>query len=329
MWAATPGIDLPYVWWNCRVPRDWAAWETYVQKMVKGLPQIRAWEVYNEPDGDFLVVKPGEDKAAAYAAILAHTRTAVEATGRQVTLVGLPVSSLDRPFFHEVLAKGGAGSVDALAFHFYYEDLDPLEKHPSFLDELATMRAPRSRSGGEPEVWHTEGGMWLAHSPSWYALSGIASTEGTGQLEAAHALVRTAVALKALKVKHHFQYAALGGPAGGLVYRSECAGLLDVDGSARPALAAHAAMVWLLDDAEPGGVETVTVGAATVHLARFTSARLGAITVAWSRQAIGASLVPGLLAGVRELRDVMGNPLAESAALGPAPIYVIAPRTLP
>jgi hypothetical protein len=71
-------------------------------------------------------------------------------------------------------------------------------------------------------------------------------------------------------------------------------------------------------------VETVLAGEATVRLARFASTRLGAITVAWSRQPIAAAQVRGLLDGVREIRDLMGNPLSGTPILGPAPIYVIA-----
>lgn len=325
-WAATPGIDQPYTWWRNRVPRDWAQWSNYVQAALRAFPGIRHWEIYNEPDIDFLLVPKGVDKAAAYTEIMTRTRTAIDELARsepklaQVELVGLPVSSLDRPFFREVIAKGGAAQVDSLGFHFYYEDQDPLEKRPDFLEQLAAMRAARNRSSAEPGIWHTEGGIWIKSAPSWFALSGLPDHEGTTQLDGAHTVVRTAVALKALGVKRHFHYAATGNA--GLMWRTECSSMIDLDGSARPSLAAHAAMVWQLDDAQPKAMDTVQAGGAAVRLARFTSPR-GAITVAWARGDLAAAQVPGLLAGASEVRDLMGNQLmAEQARVTIAPIYV-------
>jgi hypothetical protein len=328
-WAATPGIDdQPYTWWRSRVPRDWTQWADYVQAAIRAFPGIRHWEIWNEPDIDFLLVPKGTDKAAAYTDILAHTRQAVDALAvtdpalAKVELVGLPVSSLDRPFFREVIAKGGATHVDSLAFHFYYEDLDPLEKKPDFLEQLAAMRAARNRGGVEPGIWHTEGGIWIKSAPSWFALYGRPQTESTTQLDGAHVVVRTAVALKALGIRRHFHYACIGNA--GLVWRTECSSLMDIEGSARPSAAAHAAMVWLLDDADPIGIETVNVGPAAVRVASFRSPTRGTVRVAWSRVPVAAAQVPKLLDGAREIRDLMGNPVAGPAELTAAPVYVIA-----
>lgn len=325
-WAATPGIDHPYTWWRSRVPRDWAQWSDYVQAAIRAFPGIRHWEVFNEPDIDFLVVPKGADKAAAYTDILAHTRQAVEGLAisdpalAKIELVGLAVSSLDRPFFREVIAKGGASHVDSLSFHFYYEDLDPLEKKPDFPEQLAALRAARNRRGVEPGIWHSEGGIWIASAPSWLSLYGLPARESTTQLDGASTVVRTAVALKALGLKRHFHYAALGNA--GLVWRTECSSLIDLDGSARPSAAAHAAMVWLLDDAEPIGVETLTIGEAAVRIASFRSPSRGAIRVAWSRVPITAAQVPRLVEGAREIRDLMGNPLTGEIEVANTPIYI-------
>lgn len=326
-WAATPGIDLPYEWWNSRVPRDWTQWQGYVQAALRAFPGIRHWEIWNEPDISFLQVPEGVDKAAAYTDILTHTQQAVDDLARSdpalanVELVGLPVAGLDSNFFRDVIAKGGAGKVDSLAFHFYYEDLDPSEKRPDFLEQLATLRAARNRRGGEPGVWHTEGGIWIRSGPTWLSLFRLPVSDGSTQLQGAHTLVRTAVALKALGLRRHFQYAALGNAS--LVYRTECSGLIDIDGSARPSAAAHAAMVWLLDDAEPLGLETVAVGAAKVRLARFQSRSRGAIHVLWSRVPVPLAQVPGLPAKRGTMRDLMGNPLTGAVTLTAAPIYLI------
>jgi hypothetical protein len=324
-WAALKTGEQPYAWWHSRLPRDWAEWTTYVQRTVKAFPGIRAWEVGNEMDCDYLIVPPDRDKPTAYADLVKRTRAAVEAVDPKATMVGIGVSNPDRPFWREAIAKGAAGDLDAIAFHFYYEDLDPLEKRPDFIAAMADMRAAKGRTGASPELWMGEGGMWLNRSPSRLHLLNI-PPPGTTDLDAAHAIVRTAAAFKALGLKHSFHYAGGTSSAGNgnWIWRSECKGLFDYDGSARPALAAHAAMVWVLDNAEPRGAESVTVGAAQVRLARFLDPRRGRITVAWSRAPVPAKQVPGLLDGKREVLDMMGNPVDGAVTLTAAPVYIIA-----
>ncbi|MDZ4198023.1 MAG: hypothetical protein U1E27_01925, partial [Kiritimatiellia bacterium] len=124
-----------------------------------------------------------------------------------------------------------------------------------------------------------------------------------------------------LGVRRHFHYSAVNNA--GQVWRTECNSLVDIDGSARPSAAAHAAMVWLLDDADPIGIETVNVDSADVRVASFRSPSRGTIRVVWSRTPIAAARVPKLLDGAREIRDLMGNPVIGPAELSAAPIYIL------
>ncbi len=324
-WAALKTGNQQYAWWHSRLPRDWTEWTTYVQRTVTAFPGIRAWEVGNEMDCDYLIVPPDVDKPTAYADLTRRTRAAIEAVDPKAKIVGLGVSNPDRPFWRESIAKGAAENLDAIAFHFYYEDLDPLEKRPDFTAILADMRAATGRTGAAPELWMGEGGMWLNRSPSRLRQLGVPPA-GTTDFDDAHAIVRIAAAFKALGLKHHFHYAGATSPSGSgnWIWRSECSGLFDYDGAARPALAAHAAMVWLLDNAEPRGAETVVVDKAQVRLARFLEPNRGRITVAWSRIPVRADKVPGLLDGTREVRDLMGNLVDGTVTLTAAPVYLIA-----
>ena len=321
-WAALKAGSESYDWWNGRLPRDWADYATYVERTVKAFPGIRAWEVGNEMDHTYLIPPPGTDKLTAYTELVRHARATIEGVDPKLAIVGLGVANAVGPFLRKALTSGVAADLDAIAFHFYYEDLDPMELRPDFALTLAAMRATRSRTGASPELWMGEGGMWGNRSPSRLSLLGVPPT-GSTDLDAAHAIVRNAAAFKALGLAHSFHYAGRAG-SGNQIWRSECSGLTDFDGSARPALAAHAAMVWLLDTASPAGAESVTIGAAQVRLARFHDAQRGRITVAWSRTPIKAASVPGLLDGVSEVRDMMGNPLSAPYQLTAAPIYVIA-----
>lgn len=310
-----------------RLPRDWSEYANYVQATRRAFPGIRHWEVWNEPDGEYFLSLPqGKDRAQAYVEIMTNTRTAIDKLAAtdpqlaQVELVGLAVASLDLPVARKVIELDGARQVDSLSFHLYGEDQDPLEKQVPFLPQLAWLRAARNRSGGEPAIWHTEGGMWIQTAPTWLALCGYRSTECSTQLDGAHALVRIATTLKALGVKRHFHYGMMGN--GNLMWRNECAGMIDFGGFARPALAAHAAMVQELDDAEPLSMDVIAVEGAKVRLARFASPR-GPLTVAWVRGDLPAGKVPGLLDGAARITDLMGNPVAAGAArVTLAPLYV-------
>ena len=328
-WAALKTGSQTYTWWNSRLPRDWTDYATYVQRTVKAFPGIRTWEVGNEMDGGYLLVPPDQDKPTAYADLVKRTRTAIEGVDPQLAVVGLGVASIslgatNSPFWRQALARGVAGDLDAITFHFY-DTCDPLEIRPDITARLAEMRAARSRSGASPELWMGEGGPWLARSPSSLRLLDVPPA-GTTDFDAAIAVVRITATFKALGLAHSFHYAGNTSPAGSghAIWRSECNSLTDYDGSARPALAAHAAMVWLLDEASPAGAESVAVGAGQVRLDRFLDPKRGRITVAWSATPINAESVPGLLDGVSEVRDLMGNPLTAPYQLTAAPIYVIA-----
>lgn len=325
-WAAQRTGSQSYSWWHARMPADWARWDAYVRRTVAAFPGIADWEVGNEMDCDYLIVPPEASKPASYAELVQRTRAAVAAAAPHARVVGLGVSNPDRPFWRECLARGIAADLNVIAPHFYFEDLDPLEKR-GFVQALADMRAQAGRGGTPPALWMGEGGMWLHRSPSRLRLLGVRN--GGSDVQAAAALVRIATAFKALGVERHLHYALSTSPtgSGNVLWRSECNGLVDFDGSARPAAAAHAALVALLEGAAPAGAERIEVDGAAVSLARFDHPRQGRITAAWSRQPVDPARVPGLLAAGAALRDLFGNPLAAAPArLDPEPLFVVGGR---
>jgi hypothetical protein len=307
-------------------PKDWAAWERYVTRTAEAFsPYIWNWEIWNEPDGGFLQVKPGVDKAAVYAQIVQHVHHAIDSTGLHEFLVGNVAATLDRPFTLQELNDGGGKEVDALSFHFYNEDRGVEEKEPPLEPQLEAMRKYLNRSGLVPPIWCTEGGIWLDGGPSWLGSARIPTPYLTTIDDAANSTVRTAVALKAIGVRRYFTYAAYAQPSGGLVYRNECDEFIDVDGIPKPTGAAFAAAVHFLEGAEPvGGLQTRPIAGGHVAFAKFQKAG-ATTTVIWARGAASLGNVSGIDWKDAAGFDLMGNPitLSTETPVGLDPIYLV------
>jgi len=312
-------------WYKSYPPKDWDAWRTYVQKTAIAFsPYIWDWEIWNEPDGDFLLVSPGEDKAQVYVDIVSHTRQDLDDAGIHAFLVGNAVAHLDGPFTLKELTLGGGKQVDALSFHFYGEDSGPEEKKPPMADQLAQMRQFPNRSGQVPELWDTEGGIWLNGAHSWLDSAEIPSTVVTNIEDAANTMVRMVAALKAMGVKRYFYYAANAAPSGGADYRDDGRGMVDTNGIVQPAGAAHAAAVSFLENAEPNGLETKLVGTNKVIFARFHTVD-STITVIWARHPVKLGQIAESEWQDASGFEMMGNPLPLSSETDITldPIYLI------
>ena len=141
MRMATRARTLHSTWYDSYPPKDWDAWRNYVQKTTTAFgPYISNWEIWNEPDGAFLEVPPGENKAQVYVKILSETRQALQDGGIHAFLVGNAVAHLEGPFTWDELALGGSKEMDAISFHVYCEDSGPEEKQPPLADQLARLR---------------------------------------------------------------------------------------------------------------------------------------------------------------------------------------------
>ena len=167
-------------WFHSYPPKDWDAWRNYVQKTATAFaPYIQNWEIWNEPDGGFLQIRPGEEKATEYVKIVTQTRKALDDAHIQLNLIGNVAANLGRPFTQDELKLGGGSLVDELSFHFYGEELSPDERKPSLADQLAGMRKFPNRSGSVPPLWMTEGGMWLDDSKSWLRSAQVPTSQVT------------------------------------------------------------------------------------------------------------------------------------------------------
>jgi hypothetical protein len=312
-------------WYTSFAPADWDAWRTYVQKTATAFgPYIQNWEIWNEPDGGFLRVPPGKDKPTVYVKIVTETRKALDDAGMHFNLVGNAAADLNRPFTLQELKLGGGAQVDALSFHLYNEDRSPDEKKPPLADQLEAMRQFKNRSGAVPELWDTEGGIWLNAGRSWLRSARVPSSVSTTVADAASSVVRMNAALKAMGVHRYFYYTAMAEPFGRTVYRDECSGIIDVNGVPHAAGAAYAATVYFLEDASPIGLEVKPVGDGKVTLAKFQTSD-SRITVLWTRTPLELEAIPGLDWKGASGFDMMGNPIDVSAQTKVTidPIYLI------
>lgn len=313
-------------WYTSFGPKDPEPWKQYVKDTYKVYgPYIKEWEVWNEPDGGFLQVKPGQEKERVYANIVHLTREALDEVNADVRIVGGAVAGLSRNFLEKTLSYGMNQDIDIASYHCYYEDASPEEPvvRPSAIERSRSMQKMVNRKGEPLEVWHSEGGLWLSEGVSWIRAMRIPSMSTLGMRDAANTIVRTAVALKAAGVKRHFHYADYVHQSGHSVSRLECSSTFDVNGMANPAVAAHAVCVMLLEDAKALGLDQVSVGKANAAVAHF-SKNGKAIDVAWSRVPVAVSSVPSLKIAGRKIFDMMGNPLSAEAvtSLTLDPIYV-------
>lgn len=323
---APPADAARSAWYASYPPADMDAWSNYVTQTAKAFgPYISHWELWNEPDGGFLRVRSGQDKAQVYLHLAQVTRPVLDAAEPGAQLIGPTLEGPGRPFGPEVLSQGAAKVFDAISFHFYGDNLDPAEQRPSLAAQLDGLQKAAIQGCGKPlPLWDTEGGIWLNQGNTWLKTTGVPATAATTVFDAAHTLVRTAVTLKAMGIARHFMYAAFATPSGRMIYRDECSGFIDVNGIPHAALGAHAAMVSLLDDAAPIGFSQVDVGPAKVSLAQFKKGN-GTISAVWSRLPVKLAAIPGIDVAHVTAFDMMANPLEINAGTtaGISPVYLL------
>ncbi|MBI4979904.1 MAG: carbohydrate binding domain-containing protein [Spirochaetes bacterium] len=313
-------------WYNSFGPKEPEPWKKYVKDTYKVFgPFIKEWEVWNEPDGGFLQVKPGLEKERVYTNIVRLTREALDEVNADAKIVGGVVAGLSRNFLEKALGYGMNKDIDIASYHCYYEDASPEEPvvRPSAIERSKKMQAMVNRKGEPLEVWHTEGGMWLSEGVSWIRTMRIPSASTLGMKDAANTIVRSAASLKAAGVKRHFHYADYVHQSGHTVNRLECSSTFDVNGMANPAVAAHAVCVMFLEDAEGTGLDEIRAGDAKVAVAHFKKNGKN-IDVVWSRIPAAFADVPQVKTAGKKMFDMMGNPVTveNTPMITLNPVYV-------
>lgn len=125
---------------------DFAGAAAFVARRYKA--QIRAFEIWNEPDHQNQIYFAGPDKVQRYAAILKESYKAIkQASPRTLVLGGAMVGS--NGLFLEALYKAGIkGHYDVLSVHYY--DL--------VLASIRSIRSVQRRNGDRKPLWLGEVG---------------------------------------------------------------------------------------------------------------------------------------------------------------------------
>ncbi|HEY4060483.1 MAG TPA: carbohydrate binding domain-containing protein [Puia sp.] len=319
-----PKSSIKNRWSRAYPPVSIDAWKEYAGRCVTAFyPYIANWEVWNEPDGGYLQVRPELKKYEVYNSLLKAAREVIDSIGKPVTLLGPAVASINAPLGWEVLQNGGGRWLDAFSFHFYSLAAGGDNPDDAFvLPLLKKFRTYPNRSGVPMPLWHTEGGMYLQGGRSWLATYRIPTSSPSRKQNAAAAMVRAALFFKAMGVKHYFDFALYTTAAGSEINGDATAGFIEVTGIPGPGVAAHAAMVALTEDAAPAGFDDFGYHSARVKAAHFKSAK-GGVDVYWSDRPVSLKGAAGLQATDRVV-DMMGNPVdGEHVSAGEFPLYVI------
>ncbi|QDL94727.1 hypothetical protein FDP22_22915 (plasmid) [Paroceanicella profunda] len=132
-------------------PEAYAAFAAYVVQALKdwgGL--IRAVEIGNEINGNFVTGPAREDRAGTYAALLKVVYAAVKAQDPEVLVLGGATHSIPLGLFREMFEDGALDAMDGIALHPYR----PVPEHVD--TELAWLHDLMEAFGGAKPVYATE-----------------------------------------------------------------------------------------------------------------------------------------------------------------------------
>lgn len=309
-WVSTKPRDGGYwgIWHLPDRPEAAKAWETYVRTVVghyRGT--IDAWEVWNEPWGDWWSGNGGTPKLYAELLKIAY-KTAKEANPA-ATIVGVDTYRGHDAWHDGVLAEAKLDSFDAFSFHDYNDALYGGET-PMARVQASAFNAAQAKHGTPKPLWNTEGGA--------LALASMYAPE-TGGMPVRTQMaqgVRYDVTMMAAGVRVFCFYAAHADPSMG-----HPEGAIEWDRAIKPILAGRAVLAWLADGA---GTPTRREPVAGVDLYEYPAREGRIVRVLWSHDG-DAHAVP--VEPKAQVLDVFGNPLRAGAAVNVSiePVYVLVP----
>ena len=265
--------------------------------------QIKAVEVWNEYNGDFVHGPAADNRAATYLRMLRTLHQEVKRERSDVRVVGGATAGVPLPYWEKLFAGGALEYMDVLSVHPYRYDSAP----EGLETDIADLRELMAKfHGGRPKpIWVTEIGWTTrpAQAPGDIVIDGLVQ---------AQFLVRAYAVLISAGVERVYWYLFRD-------YNEDLMGLVRSDPRAtpKPAYAAMAAMTQQLRDAEFVGRDATPP---ELYSMRFRRPSGEQVRVMWS-------LEPKTLtvSGVTGATDMLGRSLGTSGTLHlkESPVYVV------
>jgi hypothetical protein len=245
-WASTAPDSLKQscagAWWDRGVQRyapshasDYADALAFLAKRYGS--RVAAWEIWNEPNSaDYL---KAADPVSAYADLVKAAYGPAKAASPSSTIVAGSLMWADFDFADKLFQKGINGHFDAFSIHPYSDDRSPLDPgldqwmRGSFLRGVPAVHAVQQRYGNDKPLWLTEFG-WSTNSTrnssNW--LNGVDDAQQAHFVSQALAQIRS---WKYVDVAIYFGLLDTGADKASTI---DNFGLMDQDGTAKPAYAA-------------------------------------------------------------------------------------------
>ncbi len=309
---------------QARVPRklEWFAdFTRAVAARYRGV--IDHWEMWNEPYGwGFWAGTPEE-----YVHLERLGYQAAKQANPSCRVVGMCIYTGARDWVRRAVAAGGLKWLDIISFHIYISPgwviIRPNDRSP--LERMVLHLRGLLREAGRPDVpiWDSEGGV---RGPSFYSWLPRDAWSVTSQ-QAAATVTKACAQLMSQGVEKWFYYFlgyAAGGPGSYYLMHNFSYIQLDVDGSPKPTLLAHAAAARFLDERPFIGRAIAPQWAAYV----FDDNGRG-LAVAWARHLVASHdrrvrLSLSHAVGDVQVFDIMGRArsTAHTVTLSNTPCYL-------
>lgn len=152
---------------------DPAGFARFAQQFARAVPDVAAWEVWQEADA--AKWWPSGPSAAAYAALLQATHPALHAVSDAPVILG-GLTGNDYPFLEQLYAAGAKGSFDAVSVHTdtacgiaspndYDRAPDGRVSQYAFLGYQEVLRSMAAAGDGDKKLWLTEMGWSSSTAP--------------------------------------------------------------------------------------------------------------------------------------------------------------------
>ncbi len=273
-WATGYPQPCSGYWDRWYQPSNLDDWSEYVRRITERYrAEIRAWEVWNEPWGDFWALydpdgdnqrRRSDTADADYAALQAAAYRAAKAVDPDLTIVGFNSYGgyNGKEWTAGVLAHGGWDTCDVFSYHKYTSATLGYPGDDVTGQGLAHAAEPivTERGGLGKPAWMSEGTITPCSTWDGLALHSLPYPNTDDYLTTADDTARYVISTLSGGVERLFLYTMHG-----LDYYHGSAqpawrALLTNDGCLHPAAAAHSALAWFLEDAKFVRVTEVSPG---------------------------------------------------------------------